>query len=274
MKKWELARYLIDAKKCVDSVLYISKHAEQLQYYDLRELIDGKRNTFYINCCAVIDKTIAPKTSNKHTLCEKDPIVNLLYLERDKNSAHKDDSYIPQSFDKIDAIAFQMKEQIIHIRELCKEHLPKEITLDFVPHDKALFRAVHKLLADDEEKILQKKYPFRNTAVPGGENSQSVTILHDTLDLRSIPEEARKEYGVLFTGGLNLYENVQGWQDSAIRVNLLNNLNMWCSVSEENLKKHQELVQLGAYDDFDIPQPPPKDPIIANIIMKKLGIHI
>ena len=28
MTKWELARYLIDAKKCVDSVLYISINAE------------------------------------------------------------------------------------------------------------------------------------------------------------------------------------------------------------------------------------------------------
>lgn len=270
MEKWELARYLIDAKKCVDSVLYISKHVEQLQYYDLRELIDGKRNTFYINCCAVIDKTIAPKTSAKRTLCANDPIVNLLYQERDKNSAHKDDDYVPQPFDKIEEIAFQMKEQIIHVRELFKEHLPKEVTLDFVPHDKALFRAVHKLLADDEEKILQKKYPFRNTAVPEGENTQSITILHDTLDLRTIPEEARKEYGVVINDGINLYEGIQERQDSAIRVNLLYNLNIWCSVSEENLKKHQELVQLGAYDDFDIPQPPPKDPILANIIMKKI----
>lgn len=274
MKKWELARYLIDAKKCVDSVFYISVHGEQLRYYDLRELIDGKRNTFYINCCAVIDKTIAPKTSDKRTLCANDSTVDLLYRERDKNSAHKDDNYIPQTFDKIEAIATQMEEQIIHIRELCKDHLPKEITLDFVPHDKALFRAVHKLLADDEEKILQKKYPLRNTAIPEGDNTRSFTILHDTLDLRSIPEESRKECSVLFTGGINLYENIQEWQDSSIKVNLLYDLNMWCSVSEENLKEHQELVQLGAYDDFDIPQPPPKDPILANIIMKKLGIQI
>lgn len=274
MKKWELARYLIDAKKCVDSVLYISKHGARLQYYGLRELIDGKRNTFYINCCAVIDKTVAPKTSDKRTLCANDQIVNLLYQERDKNSAHKDDDYIPQTFEKIEEIASQMKEQIIHIRELCRDHLPKEITLDFVPHDKALFRAVHKLLADDEEKILQKKYPFRNTAVLEGENTQSFTILHDTLDLRSISEEARKEYCVLFTNGINLYESVQERQDSSIRVNLLYNLNMWCSVSEENLKKYQELVQLGIYDDFDMPQPLPKDPILANIIMKKLEIQI
>lgn len=65
MKKWELARYLIDAKKCVDSVLYIGEHAEELRYYDLKTLIDEKRNTFYINCCAVIEHTIASKTQQK-----------------------------------------------------------------------------------------------------------------------------------------------------------------------------------------------------------------
>ena len=58
MKKWELARYLIDAKKCVDSILYIGEHAEELRHYDLKTLIDEKRNTFYINCCAVIEHTI------------------------------------------------------------------------------------------------------------------------------------------------------------------------------------------------------------------------
>ncbi|MBE6990113.1 MAG: hypothetical protein E7426_05150 [Ruminococcaceae bacterium] len=271
MKKWELARYLIDAKKCVDSILYISNHADQLRYYDLRELIDGKRNTFYINCCAVIDKTIVSKKINKHTLCEEDPIVDLLYLERDKNSAHKDDAYIPQSFDKIEAIAFQMKEQIIHIRELCKDHLPKEITLDFVPHDKALFRAVHKLLADDEEKILNEKHPLRKTMVPQGENTKSFTILHDLLDLRTVPEEARKDYCVVFNNGINLYEGIQERQDGAIKANLLHGKNMWCSVSKENLEEYQELERLGVFDDFSIPQPLPKDPILANIIMKKLN---
>lgn len=270
MKKWELARYLIDAKKCVDSVLYISKHGEQLRYYDLHELIDGKRNTFYINCCAVLDKTIAPKTSDKRNLCEKDPIVNLLYLERDKNSAHKDDNYVPQNFEKIEAIASQMEEQILHVRELCKDHLPKEITLDFVPHDKALFRAVHKLLADDEEKVLNEKHPFRNTMVPQSESTQSFTILHDTLDLRSISEEARKEYCVIFKDGINIYETVQECQDSSIKVNLLYNQNMWCSMSEKSLEEYQQLEKLGVYDDYSIPQPLPKDPILANIIMKKL----
>ena len=207
----------------------------------------------------------------QRNLCKKDPIVDLLYLERDKNSAHKDDDYIPQSFDKIEAIAFQMKEQIIHIRDLCKDHLPKEITLDFVQHDKALFRAVHKLLADDEEKILNEKYPLRNTMAPQGENTQSFTILHDLLDLRTVPEEARKDYCVVFNNGINVYEGVQERQDSAIKVNLLYGENMWCSVSKESLEEYQELERFGAFDDYSIPQPPPKDPILANIIMNKIN---
>ena len=42
MKQWEIARYLIDAKKCVDSVLYISENAERLRYFGLKELVDEK----------------------------------------------------------------------------------------------------------------------------------------------------------------------------------------------------------------------------------------
>lgn len=127
MKQWELARYLIDAKKCVDSVLYIADNAEKLRYFGLKELVDEKRNTFYINCCAVIDHTIATKTKDKKDLCAQDSIAELLYRERDKNSAHKDEDYIPQEFDKLIQIAEQMKAQLIHIADLCKEYIPSHL---------------------------------------------------------------------------------------------------------------------------------------------------
>ncbi|MCQ2434286.1 MAG: hypothetical protein MJ062_03500 [Oscillospiraceae bacterium] len=106
--------------------------------------------------------------------------------------------------------------------------------------------------------------------VPQGENTQSFTILHDPLDLRTVSEEARKDYCVVFNDGINIYEGVQERQDSAIKVNILYGENMWCSMSEKSLEEYQELEKLGAFDDFSIPQPPPKDPILANIIMNKL----
>ena len=152
-------------------------------------MIDEKRNTFYINCCAVIEHTLTPKTHQKQNLCAKDKTVELLFRERDKNSAHKDEDYIPQEFGRIAQIAEQMKTQIIHVREICKDFIPKKLTLDFVSHDKALFRAVHKLLAEDEEKILDEKHPFRKVMIQPNEESRSINVLNDTIDLRKIPEE-------------------------------------------------------------------------------------
>lgn len=270
MKPWELAKYLIDAKKCVDSILYIEENAKQLRYYDLKELIDGKRNTFYINCCGIIDKTIVTCKGAKRELCVRDKIVELLYLERDKNSAHKDDDYIPQQFDKISNIAEQMKEQLNHVRHICSDYLPKEITLDFVPHDKALFRAVHKLLADDEEALLAKKYPLKQAIVWQDENAKAFPILNDTLELRTLSEEAQKNYAVVINNGINMYEGVQERQDSCIKMNLLYNQNVWCNIEKSKLKQYTELVKLGAIDEYGTIQPLPTDPIIRSQIEKIL----
>lgn len=270
MKPWELAKYLIDAKKCVDSILYIEENAKQLRYYDLKELIDGKRNTFYINCCGIIDKTIVTCKRAKRELCVRDKIVELLYLERDKNSAHKDDDYIPQQFDKISNIAEQMKEQLNHVRHICSDYLPKEITLDFVPHDKALFRAVHKLLADDEEALLAKKYPLKQAIVWQDENAKAFPILNDTLELRTLSEEAQKNYAVVINNGINMYEGVQERQDSCIKMNLLYNQNVWCNIEKSKLKQYTELVKLGAIDEYGTIQPLPTDPIIRSQIEKIL----
>ena len=268
MKKWELARYLIDAKKCVDSILYIGEHAEELRYYDLKTLIDEKRNTFYINCCAVIEHTIASKTQQKKTLCSNDTIVELLFRERDKNSAHKDEDYIPQEFNRIAQIAEQMKAQIIHVREICAHDIPKELTLDFVSHDKALFRSIHKLLAEDEEKILDEKHPLRNAFNNSEEAYRSFDILNDTMDFRTISQDKKKEYAVILKAGINFQEDIQEHQDFFIKMNLLFDQNAWCSVNEGEFKKVEELTRLGCFNEYGVIQPPPTDPILLARIKK------
>ena len=42
MTKWELARYLIDAKKCVDSIMYIDENLVALKNIGVREKVDSK----------------------------------------------------------------------------------------------------------------------------------------------------------------------------------------------------------------------------------------
>ena len=47
--KWENASFLINAKKCIDSFLYISMNILQLSNLDLRDKLDKLRQNFYIN---------------------------------------------------------------------------------------------------------------------------------------------------------------------------------------------------------------------------------
>ena len=89
MKKWELSRYLIDAKKCVDSIIFISDNIKAITNIDVRDKVNSKRNSFYINCCVVLDKSFPKK---KKALCDSDEIAKELYYERDKNSAHNTQS--------------------------------------------------------------------------------------------------------------------------------------------------------------------------------------
>ena len=163
-----------------------------------------------------------------------------------------------------------MKEQLNHVRHICSDYLPKEITLDFVPHDKALFRAVHKLLADDEEALLAKKYLLKQAIVWQDENAKAFPILNDTLELRTLSEEAQKNYAVVINNGINMYEGVQERQDSCIKMNLLYNQNVWCNIEKSKLKQYTELVKLGAIDEYGTIQPLPTDPIIRSQIEKIL----
>lgn len=57
MKKWELARYLIDAKKSVDTVLYIGENAKKISHINLREKVNESKRRFYIYCGDILDKS-------------------------------------------------------------------------------------------------------------------------------------------------------------------------------------------------------------------------
>lgn len=260
MTKWELTRYLIDAKKCVDSVLYISNNTGELRYIDLRKKINEIRNEFYIKCCIVIDKHIENSKQRKKDLCQTDEIINSLYYERDKNSAHKDENYVAQQFDLLSEMADQMKNQIEHIREKCALSLPDEITLDFVPHDKELFRLIHHITAKEEEQIFARKYPLHNVFSNSEDvNAKTFKVFNDIEDLRNLTEDNKKDYAVIVDNGINPYEGLQNRQDAVIRMNVLYGLNVWCSINQEYFEKMEKLTKLGCFDEFGIIQPPPID---------------
>ena len=49
LNKWELARYLIDAKKSVDSIIFIEDNKPALLNIGIKNEIDHLRQEFYIN---------------------------------------------------------------------------------------------------------------------------------------------------------------------------------------------------------------------------------
>lgn len=246
MNKWELARYVIDAKKCIDSLIYIDKYLDQLRHLEIREQVSLLCDRFYIRCCVVLDKTI-----NKKEICATDDIVKTLYYERDKNSAHKDESYKGKNYTIKEQIN-NMKTQLQHVVTLCKDNLPDVLTLNYVPYDKILFRLVNNLSSYDIEEVIKKKKFTNYGKLPEGVPFKEVKAFNDTEEIRHIDENERSQYGVICECGLNMYEGLQNRQDFCIKVNVLFNLNMWVSFNEETVKIFERLRKIGFIDIFDM----------------------
>ena len=130
MNKWELARYLIDAKKCIDSLLYINDNYDKLSNLNLREIIENKIRHFYINLCVVFDKSFSKNELGK--IKKSSDAVNHIYYERDKNYAHKDVDYKKNQNQKLINVINTMKRELQNCNEICCNKLPKEITIDYV----------------------------------------------------------------------------------------------------------------------------------------------
>lgn len=266
MTKWELARYLIDAKKCVDSIMYIDENLAALRNIGVREKVDSKRRELYINCCVILDKVFPKK---KKELCSTDTVVQRFYYERDKNFAHKDSDYKPAEYASLSEMSTELQNQLIHLRELCKKALPDVITLDFVPHDRELFRFVNGLTAEQEAEVEERKYPLRKNYSGEQQGGRTFQILHDTEDIRSIDEADIKNYATLIENGINNYEGLQNRQDSCIRTNVLFGLDMWCTINRDVVEELEELRKIGVIDKYNVPNfEALSDPIIQNRFAK------
>lgn len=268
--KWETARYLIDAKKYVDRLWYISDNINQLKFIDLRKKTDEILVEFYIRCCVVVDEFISVTNQKKRDICNDDSTINRIYYERDKNAAHKDESYLKRDYSSLSDIVDDMKKELKHIRKTCAECIPDAVTLDFVPHDRELFRFIHHVTADVEESIMKKKYRLKNEVPEYGE-TVSLKVFNDTEDYRQIAEDDRSKYAVIINNGLCFYEGLQERQDAMIKINLLYNENMWCTPNKEMIEQVTELTKLGCFDAFGIIQDPPTDPVVLEKVMQILS---
>lgn len=278
--KWENANFLITAKKCIDSFLYISNNILELSNLDLREKTDKLRQIFYINLVNVLDELFNTTTKRKN-IRQNDKIIDKIYYERNKKSAHKDDDYKPRIYNTLEEEIQDKKNELLHVREICAEVLPDVITIDFVPHDKELFRLVNRLNATLEIDANKIKYPsstfhsyqlseegkhvFKefDTEEQDRRNAKMFGYKYDKVieryplqsvdDIKIMSDQEKQKYAVIMENGINSYEGLQNRQDSCIKINALFHLNMWCEANINIFKQIEELKKIGFLDVFEIP---------------------
>lgn len=252
IEQWELARNLIDAKKALDSLWYISQHLQDL--YDVRGLCYDRRSKYYINACAVLDKSICKNSENKKQLKQDDSSILRLYMERDKYYAHKDSNYIPlYPYASLEAESLSLQKELQHMLYLCRNYLPDNITLNFICYDGVLFRQIEKISPQDEEQIKKKKYPLYDKPIVGALQFTR-RILYDIDDLKGLSETERENYCVTVDNGLTMEEGLQNRQDMCIKVNVLYDQNMWASPNKEAWDDCIKAREHGFFDKFDIIQ--------------------
>lgn len=247
MTEWELARYLIDAKKNIDTLLFVQLNIEKLTNLNIKERFDKIQMEFHIKLCYILDDVFK---KNKKQICSSNEVIKSIYDERDKNNAHKDKNYIPKNYKSWNEIIGVMKEQIEEVRKVCSEKLPSVITLDYVPHDKELFRFIHGINKEKEDQINNQKYTIYSNI----ENKTKINkkVFNDTEEIKTITDDERKDYAVLFKNGINFYEGIQERQDSCIKANVLFGLDVWC-VYTNVLKVMEKLREKGLINEYDMP---------------------
>ena len=94
MEKWELAYYLIDAKKSIDTIMFMNQNKDKLNNISYKDNLKKCLSDFHIKCGIVLDNYIKASKEKKINICERNKLIRKVYYERDKNSAHKDANYV------------------------------------------------------------------------------------------------------------------------------------------------------------------------------------
>lgn len=271
MDKWELTRYVLDAKKSIDTMLYLSENGKNLPMIDIRDEVNEVKRKFYVNVCIVLDKCF-PK--QKKEIC-KEEMIAAVYYERDKNYAHKDGNYNSKEYSSMYEITDDMKKQLQCVVHICKDFLPEQITLDYVIFDSKLFRIVNGITKDIEEQILNFKHPNREKKMDIPEEyTKTFKVFSDTEDIKKITANARKQYATIFSVGICMEETMQHLQDSAVRTNVLYGLDIWVSINQMQMEKIKKMRELGLLDVCDVPYMPKnkRDELRIIKLMQKEGL--
>lgn len=116
MNEWELARYLIDSKKCIDSLMYIENNFEPLSNLDLKSIIDSKLRLYYIDLCIIFDYSFnKTELKNKLLYCFKvcqnslPKEITLDYVTYDKNLFRYVNMITPEIENKLNELLYNKK---------------------------------------------------------------------------------------------------------------------------------------------------------------------
>ena len=227
MNEWQLARYLIDAKKCVDSLLYINNNIDKVSNLDLFEIIEGKLRHFYLNLCILLGNSFSVKEIREFK--KNDDVIKSIYYERDKNYAHKDIDYEKRTFNNRKTLICKLQRELNYCLKVCGGKLPDCISINYMAYDKNLFRFVNQISPILERKINNALYSNNNLIY-----GKKYRVFSNSEDIKSVLK--KDEYVVIIENGLTLKEGLQNRQDACIKINVLHNTNMWCTMPKKNEK--------------------------------------
>lgn len=262
MTNWELARYLIDAKKDIDSIMFLDKHFLELNI-DVFDFIERHRNSFYVNLASIVDKHIEneikklncasnekrrkiyeiksdTKTRNK---------IDILFYHRDKHASHKDEDYRDTEYESLKALIDEMKDIINGVFIECKSSLPDQVTLNYVCYDRNLFRQIKGITKQIEKEILEKKHLLLRDSKECSD-SVSKKIFYNTESLYKV--ENKSDYCTVCENGLTWDEGLQNRQDFCIKTNVLQGTDIWFQFDEKSHRFCLMAQRLGYFDEYGI----------------------
>ena len=236
--------------------MFIEENIKDIPLAIRRDYVERIKDHFYINCCVVVDEFLTQKNimrdkKLKTEWKEEHPIIKQIYYERDKNSAHIDETYKMKNYESFSKLIIEMKSQIRSIVNACAEILPNKLTINYFPHDKVLFRLIYKVNNDEEQKINKSKYVDHKEGYASGNLLRPRRVVYDLKELRGLSEEEKQELAVLVEAGLNFYESQQNLEDFYILINCIHNKNLWTFDVDNRVQVYKELKHSGIIDQYD-----------------------
>lgn len=236
LELWINTKYFLDATRCVNSLKYLEKHFNVLEFIDGQDFVDAKLHRFYINLCDLVDKhceiTKSKKKINQYkkmlrTMC---PSFNWIYYERDKNAAHKDKDYNLNINISLKQTICEMEKTLYITKLICSNIISDKVSLYFYEYDPLLFRYVHGITPDIEQKFNSKIYLNKNREITEGR------IFYNIVDARQVRSlDSNKNYCITVRNGLmgQPYDMLQKREDMCIKMNCLYGWDTWIKFHED-----------------------------------------